>query len=208
METFETDRRLFPVTVPVLIERNSYFVIHAESADLPARGNMGDFHKTRKKAYEAIHGKRKSGSRKAVANTLRKLKRVVDGSICFQSDKKSTYRSLLNKLYPETVDTIQFSKSSEPRIPGSLLFPINQTLAMMRDGMSRLVRRSWCHAKKRRSIDAHFWIWAAWRNYVRGITVLNLEETPAMVFGVTQKKWTVAELLRWKFFRLPFFVTL
>ena len=208
METFETNRRVQPVTIPVLIERNSYFVIHAESADLPSRGRLTEYHQKKKIEYEEKHGKRRSGSRRAVKNTLERLEGFVDGPICFQSDYKSTYISLLFKLYRGRIGKYELAKSSDPRIPGSLLFPINQTLAMMRDGMSRLVRRSWCHAKKRGSIDKHMWLWICWRNYIRGITVVNKNETPAMALGVSAKQWSIAGLLRWRVFRHPFFVFL
>lgn len=205
MESFETDRRIQPVTIPVLIERNSYFVIHAESAPLPSRGRLSEYHQKRKIEWERENGKRKSGSRQAVKNTLQRLGGFAKGPICFQSDCKSTYISLLFKLYRGRVGKYELAKSTAPRIPGSLLFPINQSLAMMRDGISRLVRRSWCHAKKRKSIDAHMWIWIAWRNYIRGITVINKDETPAMAVGVADKQWSIAELLRWRVFRHPFF---
>src|SRR5262245_35427878 len=40
LETFEHNRRLCPVSVPVLIEKQSYFVLHAEAVPLPARGGL------------------------------------------------------------------------------------------------------------------------------------------------------------------------
>jgi len=205
MESFEGDRRICPVTIPVLIERNSYFVIHAESADLPARGHLTPFHKARKISYETLHGKRRSGSRKAVKNTLEKLNSFAFGIIDIQSDRKRTYKSLARQLFGDRLGMHHAISSADPRIPGSILFPINQTLAMLRDGVSRLVRRSWGNAKKRFSIDRHLWIWMAWRNYVRGITVVNTEETPAMVVGVSEKQWKVADFLRWRVFPASFF---
>ena len=208
MESFETNRRIQPVTIPVLIERNSYFVLHAESAPLPARGKLTPYHQIKKIAYEEKFGKRKSGSSKAVLNSFKKLNTFASRTIAFQSDKKRTYKTLLGKLYKGRISEYSTSLSTDPRCPGSRLFPINQTLAMMRDGISKLVRRSWCHAKKRISIDRHMWVWIAWRNYVRSITVRNLDETPAMVLEVCDKPWSAANLLRWRVFRHPFFGSL
>jgi len=208
METFETDRRIQPVTIPILIERNSYFVIHAETADLPARGRLSKYHQIKKIEYEHKFGKRKSGSRAAVLSTLRSLETFASRSIAFQCDKKSTYKTLLGKLYKGRISEFSTSLSSDPRCPGSRLFPINQTLAMMRDGVSRLVRRSWCHAKKRSSIDKHLWIWIVWRNYIRPITVRNLDETPAMVAEVCTDPWKKADVLRWRLFQFSFFGSL
>ncbi len=78
------------------------------------------------------------------------------------------------------------------------LFPINHTLAMARDGISRLVRRSWAASKLRERLEWHAWIWAAWRNYVRAITNQAPKVTPAMAAGVTGKRWSVAKVCAWR----------
>ena len=88
--------------------------------------------------------------------------------------------------------------STARRDYGNPLFPINHTLAMMRDGISRLVRRSWAAAKLRQKLELHAWIWIAWRNYVRGITNRWPRRTPAMVLGVEAKRWRPSEICAWR----------
>jgi hypothetical protein len=80
------------------------------------------------------------------------------------------------------------------------LFPINHTLAMMRDGVSRLVRRSWAAAKLRERLELHLWIWVAYRNYVRAITNEARHVTSAMALGIDSGKWKRREMLAWRVF--------
>ncbi|MBL7008437.1 MAG: hypothetical protein ISR76_05525, partial [Planctomycetes bacterium] len=70
--------------------------------------------------------------------------------------------------------------------------------AMMRDGVSRLVRRSWAASKRRERLEQHLWIWLVYRNYLRGVTNEAPRVTPAMAVGVDDRKRTRTELLRWR----------
>ena len=72
---------------------------------------------------------------------------------------------------------------------------------MMRDGLSRLVRRSWAGSKLRQRLGLHNWVWIAYRNYLRPMTNKEAQgegRTPAMVLGVEARRWARAELLRWR----------
>lgn len=201
METFETDRLVRPVTVPVLIESRSLFVVHAETAPLPPRGRLDAYRQLRKLRDERLYGRRKSGSRAAVESTLLRLKRSLGALtvIDIRTDRKSSYRKLIREhLWGRLASHVQISSKAR-RNRSNPLFAINHTLAMMRDGISRLVRRSWGASKLRRRLDDHLWIWIAYRNYVRGITVKETNVTPAMAIGATWRPLTISEIckLRW-----------
>ena len=197
LETYEHNRRLFPLTVPVLIERKSFFVLWSQSAPLPARGGLRPADRAKKEAIEKATGcKRKSGSRAAVARSFELLQRYVsaEGPVRVQTDEKHTYASELKKRFGERLEHRRYS-SKAPRVYGSALFPINHTLALMRDGISRLVRRTWAASKQAVWLERHQWIWIAWRNYVRGITNAAPDTTPAMALGVAGRQMGIAELL-------------
>ena len=81
------------------------------------------------------------------------------------------------------------------------LFPINLTMAMLRDGLSRLVRRSWAASKLREKLALHLWIWIAYRNYVRAITNEAPETSSAMSLGIERRMWKREDLLAWRIFR-------
>ncbi len=78
------------------------------------------------------------------------------------------------------------------------LWPINHTLARVRDNVSRLVRETWAAAKKRRWLASHLAIWIAYRNYVRGKTNKQQRVTPAMTMGFHERPWSLRNLLAWK----------
>jgi hypothetical protein len=90
------------------------------------------------------------------------------------------------------------TSSKERRDTQNPLFAINHSLAMLRDGVSRLVRRTWGNAKLRERLALHLWIYAAWRNFVRYVSNERRGETPAMALGLDPRRWTLVELLRWR----------
>jgi hypothetical protein len=199
LETYETDRRLSPVTMPVLIERHSYFVIHGETAAMAARGNLTPGYREKKKRRDQRIGIRRSGSRAAVINSLNRLMSVhcPEAGITLESDRKTTYRKEFRRIAGPLYCCHRLVSSRKKRDKTNTLFPINHTLAMMRDSISRLVRRTWAGSKTRQRLDSHFWIWACYRNYIRGITVLT-KTTPAQAIGVLKRGWNRVDLLRWR----------
>jgi transposase-like protein len=199
LETFEHNRRLKPVTVPVLIERSSYFVLHAECAPLAARGGLSPANCRKKEQLELLVGKRRSGSVRAVQNTFEVLAKVhrQHDQVTVQTDRKQSYATRLRRLFGERLWQERYP-STAVRNYTNPLFPINQTFAMMRDGLSRLVRRSWAAAKLRQRLELHLWIWIAYRNYVRAITNKAPNVTSAMALGLDPRKWKRRELLAWR----------
>ena len=200
LETFETHRLVRPVTVPVLIERKSYFVFYTEAAPMGPRGRLHPAAKKCKDADEVLFGKRRSGSREAVKRTLQLLRQLlpVDQCLNLQTDRKATYRSLARQIFPDCLGSHVRESSRRRRDYRNVLFPINHTLAMMRDGISRLVRRSWGASKLRERLEDHMAIWMAYRNYVRGITVSAPNTTPAMALGIQSKPSNAGEILAWR----------
>ena len=201
LESYETDRRLQPVTMPVLIEKESYFLVHLEVAPMPARGGLRAYDRGRKAATEARLGRRKSGSSAAVTRCFEALARWVGPSWVprIATDRKTSYPGLIRKAFARGAVHYRWD-SKLPRNCHNPLFAINLTLAMLRDGVSRLVRRTWAAAKLRERLADHAWIWLVYRNYVRAITNKVPHETPAMKLRVTAKKWRREELFAWRVF--------
>jgi len=200
LETFETDRRLRPLTVPILIARSSYFVLHAACGTLPPRGGLRKRDRERKAAMERREGKRRNQSRLVVRECFEALARVVPRGqrVEVQTDRKQSYVGIARKALGAKLGVHQRESSRRKRNYGNPLFPINHTLAMARDGLSRLVRRSWGVSKKRSGLRMQLWIWMAYRNYVREIRVQTRETSAAMAVGLVGKRLRAAELLRWR----------
>ncbi|MBK7874545.1 MAG: IS1 family transposase [Planctomycetes bacterium] len=199
-ETFETDRRLCPLTVPVLIERETRFVLHVESAPLPARKVGTPALRQRKLEREKANDRRRNGSRAAVKACFEALKAwaIESGALEIVTDKKRTYPAVLREVFGKRELRHAVTSSKAVRDTRNPLFAINHTLAMLRDGVSRLVRRTWAHAKTRARLLHHLWIYVAWRNYVRGVSNIRKHETPAMALGVDPERWTLAAWMRWR----------
>lgn len=198
-ETFETNRRLKPVTIPVLIERKTRFIVHTESAPLPARGNLAPRAVVRKLAYEAVEGRRTSGSRAAVKKCFEVLAAHLEPSapLVVQTDRKATYPRILSDVFTSRAVIHETTSSRKKRDGKNLICAINHTLAMLRDGVSRVVRRTWAHAKWRARLAQHNWVWVVYRNYVRYRSNQQKRATPAMFIGLEAARWGLRDLLRW-----------
>jgi hypothetical protein len=195
LETFENSRRLCPVTMPVLIERRSYFAVHFEVAPLPPRG------KPHRNERERPKGSRRSGSNAAVERCFRVLAdvRPKDKDVVVSSDFKPSYGGLLRKVLPGAHRHLRHSSKAR-RDRYNPLFPINHTLAMLRDGLSRLVRRSWGASKQRDWLERHAWIWIAYRNYIRGVTNRTPRKSPGQALGVIARQFSKNTLFEWRVF--------
>ena len=196
LETFEHSRRLQPLTVPVLIQRRSLLVVDLAVAPLPCRGGLGPADRARKARREALHGKRRSGSRTAVEACLATLA-DAGGRGRLETDAKPAYVASVRRVLAGRVShTVHRGQGRRDR--GHPLFHVNHTLAMLRDGVSRLVRRSWAASKRASRLERHLWVWVAWRNYVRPITNRAPRITPAMVAGLAARPVRKDELLAWR----------
>ena len=197
LETYERDRRLCPVTVPVLVEGSTGFVVAVATAPMPTRGNLRARDQARRRAMEAVHGKRRSGSRAAVERCFAQLRRALPpgAPVVVVTDRKTAYVTSLRRVFGRRVTHVRVS-ARRARNERNPLFRINLTLAMMRDGASRLVRRNWAAAKRHERLEDHLWMWSAWRNYVRRATT-NEPRTPAELLGVVGVQACAADLIRW-----------
>ncbi len=199
LETFERNRRLCPLTVPVLVHAGTWFVVHAATGSMPARGNLRPLDRIKKERYEAKHGIRMNRSKEATTECVQVLQRALGAQAKFglQTDKKSTYPVIFKQVFRGSVRH-QRVHSKARRDRKCLLFAINNSLAQMRDGLGRLVRRSWGHSKLERNLSWHLGAWILWRNYARSITCACRNASAASAVGVATRKLAPRELLEWR----------
>ena len=199
LETFELDRRLVPLTVPVLIHKKTRFVVASDTGKLPARGNLTERDRKRKAEYERVLGKRASESRPAVTRCFEALRAALapDALFFVQTDEKRSYRPILLAVFERQIRH-QWVNSKAKRDRTNLLFPINNVLAQSRDNLSRLVRRNWGHSKLERNLGWHLAVWMLYRNYVRERSVFHRRASSAQVAGVAHRRLAARELLEWR----------
>lgn len=199
LETFERDRRLRPVTMPILIHVASRFVLHVEVGSLPSRGRLRPRDLARKREMEAVEGVRVSQSREAVKRCFETLARTLGPKAwpTIRTDKRPSYATVLRETLPDGYEH-RASPGDAPKTKSNPLWPINHTLGMWRDGLSRLVRRTWGVTKERAWLARHAWVWIAYRNYIREFTNKNKRVSSAQLAGVVDRRFTKTNFFEWR----------
>ena len=194
LETFEGLRVLRPVSVALLIEKRSRYVVWAESATIPAR------HRKTRHGRQAQGERRRDGSRQACLRTLRRAAPLVVGldPVLVQTDQKKSYPALIHQAFGGARRIVHERTSSRrQRDTSNPLFAINQSEAMARDLLGRLRRESWLVSKKRRYLDLALALFACWRNLVRR-RFNGDPRSPAQELGFVQRRMSEEELCSWR----------
>lgn len=196
LETYELDRRLRPLTVPVLIHEPTWFVVDLQVAPLAPRGGLAPRHERRKQRNIEREGPRTSGSTDAVDCCLTTAAELLSPECVatLRTDRKETYATIAKQRFPSAIRHVRIS-SRERRGLDNPLFRINRTLAMLRDGVSRLVRRTWAASKRSEWLTRHLWIWVTYRNYVRRMINRTREHSAASMLGLFRTRLALADLL-------------
>jgi hypothetical protein len=198
-ESFEGERSTRPLSIPMLIESKTRYIVWAESAPIRARGKRTAARARALERAEKRHGRRRDLSRRALARTLgrgavlaRELRLVL-----LQSDEKSSYPKLTREAFGRARLVHRRTSSKVRRDEFNPLFPINHEEAIARDLMGRMRRRSWLASKKRRYLDLALQLHMAFRNLVR--KRFNRDEaSPAELLGFAPRRLTAFEVLSWR----------
>ena len=199
LETYEGRRNTRPLSLPLLIERETRFVIWAEAAPIRPHGRMSQARKKAVAQDTARFGPRKDLSRRSVRRTLERGADLVGhlGCVLLSSDEKSTYPVVAKEVFGRERLVHQQTNSGLARMTWNPLFAINHTEAMLRDLVGRLRRESWLVSKKRRYLDLGVQLWMAYRNYVRRRFNYD-EQSPAQMLGFVDRRMTPGQLLSWR----------
>ena len=199
METFEGERAVLPVTVPVLIETRSMYVIASDVATIRPSGQMSKERREAIQRSEEQIGRREDRSKSALQRTFRRLRfftrkiEVVD----FASDKKHMYSSLLRSFFAEKATHKKVSSKLKRDQQFNPLRHINLTNAMARDLCGRLRRESWLVSKARRYLRLQLHVFAAYRNFIRR-RINRQQGTPAEALGFLWRTAAFEDLLTWR----------
>jgi transposase-like protein len=140
--------KLKPLSVSVAVDRDSRRILSAQVSKIAAFGHLA---KIARKKY----GKRKSEHKKALKAMFEELKPLTQKECFIRSDEHQNYQMFVDRYYPKAF--YQQFKSERAHVAGQgeikkvsfdPLFAINHTMAMLRDNIKRLTRRTWCTTKK------------------------------------------------------------
>ena len=197
-ETYE-QASIRTLTMPVLIEREHWFVVAIDVGTTRRLAAEGTARRRWQDSEELANGPREDQSRKCVQTVMQELDRRLAGSkLILQTDEKSSYATLAPEVFGDRVNHMT-TPSRLARGTFNPLFPINTTLAMTRDNLGRLRRQSWLVTKKRAYLRSHMNMFLVYRNYLR--TRFNRDKeghSPAVKLGLLPRNLTVAEALGWR----------
>lgn len=201
LETYEQNRIMKPVTVGVLTHLPSWFVLDQQVGSMRARASGSKASKAARAAHEAKHGVRANESPKVVAACFSKLQAGFGrGPMMLVTDEKKTYPAILRRLAgeitPEPVQHIRVS-SRLKRDVRNPLFGANHMNAMLRYGLSRLERDTFCGTKIRANLALHLAIHRLWWNLGRRKTNRS-DASPAMALGLHSRRLSFEELFSWR----------
>jgi len=135
--------RLKPISVAVMSCVKTRCIIGYGVAQIPATGKIAQ--RAREK-----YGKRPDRSASMRKKVLRNVQPLLSPTATITSDEHPRYRNELNRLYPKATHVQHRSKRGSLTGQGELkrtgfdpLWNINHTLAMMRDNIKRLTRKTW-----------------------------------------------------------------
>jgi transposase-like protein len=199
LETFEGRRNTRPLSVPILIETESRYVLWAESAPIRPRGRMSEAREKAIRQDECRFGRRKDLSMRSVRRTLQRGADLTSHFVKVElsTDEKSTYPNIARGIFGQGRLVHLRTNSKQARTTWNPLFPINHTEAMARDLLGRLRRDSWLVSEKRRYLDLGLALFGAWRNYARR-RYNDDEESPAQMLGFVNCRMTEEQLLSWR----------
>jgi hypothetical protein len=198
-ETYEARRNTRPLSLPVLIETKSRFVVWAESATIRPRGKMTPSRRRAMAEDEQHFGRRRDRSRQSLRRTFRRAAELAQGlrKVLLETDKKTAYVGLAIEAFGGDRLVHQRTSSRLARTIANPLFPINHTEAMARDLAGRLRRDSWLVSKKRRYLDLGLQVFITYRNYVR--RRFNFDRlSPAAMLGFVSRRLSETEVLSWR----------
>lgn len=184
-ESFEGSRLRAPLTVPMAIEGESRYTVAFAVGTLRPRIPRKD-PRWRPSA-------RLDRSRVVVGRCLAEIAAVAVPGAEVLTDQKPGYRAWLRSADPKARLRHEPCSGKLPRGKENPLFPINHLLAMARDGLSRLRRRTWCASKRRARLWLHLSLYVAWKNFVR-VRFNGERYSAAQHAGVTRRRWRIEEL--------------
>ena len=196
-ESYE-GKSIRPLTVPLLIEHQTWFMVAATAGSIRRLAVRGTKRRARQERDERRFGRRPDESRACVERVLGELARRTDAPLGLRTDEKTSYRGLVAKVLAGRAEHVTTSGRA-PRTHHNPLFAINTTIAMTRDYLGRLRRRSWLVSKKKERLQNHLHIYIAYRNYVRRRFQSDAEhETAAKLLGLLPRNLTFAETIGWR----------
>ena len=158
-------------------------------------------------------GKRTNNTCRLLFNQFENViqKPTKENKLVINSDGNFEYETILPDYFPkETIDYGQIIKIKKegrvidkrkeiifgtPKIEDIETTNVENFNTILRGRLSRLVRKTQCHAKKKNSLENSVELFRVYWNFMK---TLHGKQTPAMEEGLIHKKLTWGNFLHWK----------
>ncbi len=185
----------WPVEVTALIGAKSYYSHDFTVSEMRRSGKMTDEQKKRRAQYEASLGR---PDPKALFDDVLDLLRSnlpEREPVELRTDEHKTYRRALRGLQGLQIEHLTIS-SKDPRTPKNPLFAVNSLHMFLRHSGSNHKRETIAFSKRIQAVIYRHAVFQVWRNLVKAGAERDAKKrTPAQRLGVTDRRWSVPELL-------------
>ena len=187
------------LTVPLLIDRDSTFVLAYDAAPIRRLARAGSQRRARQD-HEERHGRRADRGHACVDDVVARVARKLPhgGPVLVHTDEKPSYGPTLRRHFGSRLVHVRTS-SKVARDGANPLAPINRAIAMGRDNCARLRRDTWSGTKKRDFLVSQLHLFAAYVNLQRRrFNHDPAHRTPACILGMLPRSLTPEEILGWR----------
>ena len=189
----------YPTEFHTAVGAHSHFVYGMTESELRRSGRMTDRQRHRRAQLESQSGRPDPRSReKEVSRLLRIVTEPAHG-LELWSDEHQDYPRALRRLAGWRI-THRVTNSREPRTPWNRLFAVNLWDLLVRHSSANHKRETIAFSKRRQSAVERLWVMAVWRNWIKSFSERKRDASPAMRLGITDRRWTVEEVLARRLF--------
>ena len=155
-----------PVSIPFAVDARTRRVLGLRVVDMPAQHPLIEISLRR-------YGPRPDDRPQGIRETLLAIRPNVAPTVQIVTDRADRYLLPIAELYPSATHVRHKSRRARHGGQGELkvgwhdpLFTLNHTAAMVRDGIGRMVRKTWGNSKRRDRLEDHLLVWAHFHNEV------------------------------------------
>lgn len=192
-ETFEWSQ-YFPFHHNVAADVGSgYFLYHTDSP-IRRKGRMRPQQKKRRAQLEEKLGRPPA---RAVENGVQELLLPIESKVVRSDD---------HRAYPRAIRALKraishlITSSTERRDARNPLWEVNLLDMMIRHNTAAHKRETIAFSKRRQASAEKVTIFQVHRNYMRRRWVKKEKRTPAMILGLADRRWKIADLLKERLF--------
>ena len=156
--------KMLPVTISVAVDADTRRILSLVATQIPAFGLLA-------KKSRAKYGYRKSEHKLGLKQMFQTIENVIAKDALIRSDEHKFYPEFVQAFFPNA--TYIRHKGGRGCIAGQgelkklrrdPLFALNHTCAMLRDNISRLVRKSWCVTQSIEKLQLHLDLYMKFHN--------------------------------------------